>query len=382
MLLYVNAYLGIEVTIHININIGDKVILANSNSTVTIDNCSQGEVFDFINFLCTPICPDGWILQQGICVTMISDDESLLYPGFYEIHLIGGSISIVSSLSILLTYALFKQLRNFHSLLLMNLTLAFLVNDSFIMVGVISSFIGESHSYCIATAICLHFFFLARFLWTNVLGIEYCRVFRLAFRVQNEVSKRAHTCIFILYALIGWGIPLTIVSVSVILNFTTKEVVGYGITRNGSMNCWISNEISASFVFIIPLIVSAVTNLVIFIIVMILIYLSSRHPKSLHMIRSSEKAKKFKNWQQLRLIIAIFTVLGLTWIFGIIAIFGTTRWVPYPFLVLNYLQPLSLAIAFLLSKRVGFLYLELLKKCVRTPSKLEDQNTGTNHATS
>ena len=200
IVMYINATLHTlgsqKGTIQMQITIGGDVILVNY-STVMIDNCSQVEVFDLVNFHCKPICPDGLVLQQGICVTMnLSDDESLPYPGYYEINLIGGSISIVSSLSILLTYALFKQLRNFHSLLLMNLTLAFLVNDSFIMVGVISSFIGESHGYCIANAICLHFFFLARFLWTNVLGIEYCRVFRLAFKVQNEGIKK-DTCLYI-----------------------------------------------------------------------------------------------------------------------------------------------------------------------------------------
>ena len=230
------------------------------------------------------------LLQQGICVTMISDDESLPYTGYYEIHLIGGSISIVSSLSILLTYVLFKQLRNFHSLLLMNLTLAFLINDSFIMVGVISSFIGESHGYCIANAICLHFFFLARFLWTNVLGIEYCRVFRLAFKVQNEVSKRTRAYIFILYGLIGWGIPLVIVTVSVVLNFTT-ELVRYGIDEDGSeSDCWINDNLYGFFAFLSPLILSAVINLVIFIVVMVLVY---------SIIENKKQDKKLKEDKEL-----------------------------------------------------------------------------------
>ena len=343
--------------------IGDQVILSNDshNSTVTINNCSQVEVFDLVNSHCTPICPDRWTLQQGICVTMISDAESILYPGYYEINLIGGSISIVSSLAILLTYALFKQLRNFHSLLLVNLTLAFLINDSFIVVGVTSSFIGESHGYCIATAICLHFFFLVRFLWTNILGIEYCRVFRLAFRVQNEVSKRTHVYIFILYALIGWGIPLAIVTVSVVLNFTT-ELVRYGIDEDGSESaCWINDSIYSFFAFLIPITISGAINLVIFIVVMVLIYLSSRHSKA---ICSSKKTKNFKNWQQLRLIIAIFTVLGLTCIFVGITL-SPFDWGLYPFLVLNYLQPLIIAVAFLWSKRVGLLYVGLFKKAIK-----------------
>ena len=272
----------------------------------------------------------------------------LQYPkGFTELTYIGCSLSIIGSLMILFTYTIFKEIRTLPSKLLMNLAVAFLVSDFFVLLGVITPVI-RSVEFCTATAIISHFFFLSRFSWMNILGVEYTRIFTTAIHMKRDEKKSFKNKLLIMYVILGWGIPLLITIPTIIVNYTIDDAVRYGTDIDGSRGeCWINDPVSAIIAFVVPIFLSILLNIFLFVTVVILICAASPHSKYVKSQRS----------RQIRIITAIFTVLGIiTWIFGFIALLANRSWAWYPFIILNSTQALMVSIMFLGTKKIMLRY--------------------------
>ena len=104
------------------------------------------------------------------------------------------------------------------------------------------------------------------------------------------------------YMIIGWSLPLAITVITIItiiINYTTDELVLYGETENGSAGPpWINHPTSAVIAFICPAVLALLFNAVAFLTSFVLLY------KAAGSIRSVKK--------HVRLIGALFTAMGLT----------------------------------------------------------------------
>lgn len=293
----------------------------------------------------------------SINITTNSTTLQLVFPkGFAIASYIGCSLSVAGSFFLLLTYSLFKDLRTLPGLLLMSLSLSFLIGDLLILLGSSIASISLAQSTrapCIAVAILLHYFFLARFCWTNVIAFEMLRTFTAALKLLPALSNQSKKILFVIYSLIGWGVPLVIVLLSVIVNFTTEDLIGYGVET-----CWINDVYSAVIVFVAPLTLSLLFNLLSFILIITNICKSS--------VNMQSKTGK-KNQFKIRLYVAVFSVMGLTWIFGFIAILARSIWAWYPFIILNSTQALVVSLSFTCTKKIVGYYIELL--CSGVPLK-------------
>ena len=329
-----------------------------SNNTVLVDGVVM-EVLGYSEDGQPLICPDN--------VTTVEVTRRFFsYPaGFIELTYIGCSLSVIGSALMLITYGLFKELRTFGSKILMNLAFANLVTNLLILIGGPVSQVYPIAQLCTTVAILLHFFFLAQFSWMSIMSFEVVRKFHRARKLIGD-SKREKLQLLIGYVLIGWGVPLLLLTVCIIVNFTTSNLVLYGVLADGSLgSCWINHLESALIAFVVPLTLSLLFNFIMFVIVTVYIIMASR---------SQTKLKKEDNTPFFRLNIAIFCTTGLTWIFGFIAILAGDSWAWYLFIIFNSTQGFSIYIAFLLKKKTLKLYIDFVT-CKILEKKLKSAST-------
>ena len=192
----------------------------------------------------------------------------------------------------------------------------------------------------------------------SIACFEIVRTLHGATKLKIGKSKHFKTKIFIVYLLIGWGIPFVIVLTSIILNFTTDGVILYGVTEDGRRSsCWINDVESNVVAFITPLGVTLLFNATLFTYISILLCKASR---------SQAKLNKTKHTPYLRIYISIFSVTGLVWVFGLVIPLARQLWVRYVFSALYTTQGFILFISFLCTRKVAKLYSSLvLRKLTR-----------------
>ena len=286
--------------------------------------------------------------------TLLVNGTRLATPlAFVVLTYIGSSLSILGSTAILLTYSIFRELRSLPSMILMNLAAAFLVSNLLVLLYGASSVALFTREGTATMAILLHFFMLSRFSWMSLMAFETCRVFGLADKLQSDISKKAKIILLMVYLVIGWGLPLAITAITIIVNYTTDGLVLYGETSNGSVGPpWINHPASAAVAFLAPIVLALLFNAAAFIASGVLLCKTVVSKKSVG-------SGKGENLRYFRVIVALFTVMhmGLTWLFGFLALIGELSWAWYPFIILNSSQALWIAATFLLTKKVINLYI-------------------------
>ena len=309
---------------------------------------------------------NGSLTQPVICTNFSQNgttevNDTILYfnypIGYFILTYIGCSLSVIGTILILLTYSLFKELRTLPSKIIINVAAAILVSNLVVLVGGPLAFEIEA---CVAVAILLHYFFVAQFIWMSIACFEIARTLHGATKLKINKSKHFKTKIFIVYLLIGWGIPLAIVLTSIILNFTTDGVILYGVTEDGRKgSCWINDVESVAVAFITPIVATLLFNATQFTYISVLLCKA---------FRSQAKLNKTKHTPYFRIYISIFSVTGLTWVFGFVSLLARQGWAWYVFIGLNTTQGFIMFVAFLCTKKVAKLYFSLVCKVTRLHS--------------
>lgn len=198
-----------------------------------------------------------------------------------------------------------------------------------------------------------------------------CRLFFMATKLRPDDSKHLKARLLVVYLLVGWSLPLIITTATVITNYTTEGLVQYGEREgddNNTAQCWINHALSLVVAFLVPVGVAILFNTIFFVVSVSLLCKASN--TSVKSIRSTQG-------RNIRVIIAAFVTTGITWLFGILAIFNQT-WAWYPFIAFNSSQAMLIALAFLLTRRVLQLYRTLLRRLCCTTThrkpKLQDDS--------
>ena len=305
------------------------------------------EVFDVIQYNAAGmaiICPPN-------STAFHRNSTTFSYPvGYFILTYVGCFLSVIGCALVLLTYGLFKSLRTLPSLILINLVTAILTNNLLVIIGGPVTEAFPSKELCTTVAVCLHFSVLAEFTWMVLMSFQMAKAFYQARKMIYTSKHSKHA--FCIYFIIGWSIPLLITTVSIIVDFTTDSLVSYGVLSDGRLgSCWINHAESAIVAFIVPLVLTMVVNLTLFIVVTVLLCLAAR---------SSNKVDKKQNLYFVRVNAAVFSVTGLTWIFCFVALLANAGWAWYLFIIFNSTQGFSIFIAFLFTKHVLKLYWNLL----------------------
>uniref|UniRef100_A0A674C9Z8 Adhesion G protein-coupled receptor D1 n=1 Tax=Salmo trutta TaxID=8032 RepID=A0A674C9Z8_SALTR len=230
------------------------------------------------------------------------------------ISYIGCAISIFCLTITLMTFAILStvsticnQRYHIHA----NLSFAILVAQILLL---ISFRFDPGTLPCKAMAVLLHFFFLSVFAWMLVEGLH---LYSMVIKVfGSEGSKHFY------YYGIGWGSPLVICVVSM-----TSALDSYGEVGN----CWLSLKIGAIWAFVAPALFVIVVNIVILISVTRII---SRISSENYKVHGDANAVKLTA----KAVAVLLPILGISWIFGVLAINDHSLMFQYMFAVFNSLQ--------------------------------------------
>ncbi|XP_061169878.1 adhesion G-protein coupled receptor G4-like [Saccostrea echinata] len=289
--------------------------------------------------------------------TDVLDDNNRL--ALSVITIIGLSLSILGLGLTVLSFILFKPLRKGRGQqTLFNLALALLCAMIIFLAGMDRT---ESYYGCITVAALMHYFLLVSFMWMLVEGfLQYLRFVR----VLGTYIPR-----FILKAAIpAWGLPL--LPVIIVL------AVDYDLYKGGNYYCWMSRS-PFYYAFLIPVVLIILLNCIIF--ALVLKNLLSR-PKGLQSNQSESKMAMMN----LRAAVSIFILLGLTWIFGILAIEDARVVFAYLFTILTTFQGFFIFILFVAREKQFRNHWKKLccQYCVEDKQKKYKQTTssdGTSH---
>ncbi|XP_023338013.1 uncharacterized protein LOC111708774 isoform X2 [Eurytemora carolleeae] len=260
-------------------------------------------------------------------------------------------VSIILLAFTLLTYSIFGVLRNLPGCNLMCLATSILVSQVVFLAGERSEVKGL---ICRVVAVFLHFTYLSIFAWNNVMAWDIYKTFGQKTILSHIRSKREHLPQYMTYA---YGIPLCIVIFSVTIEYTDmlqNFSIGYGVE-----NCWIGRKQATFIFFCLPMLFVVLTNSVLYVLTVISInYVSS----VVESVKHKDRGKS-----DLFIYIRIFSVLGFTWIFGIIAFFFQEecvlkRIIVFLFVIFNGVQGVFLFVVFTANVRVYNLYIQLFHR--------------------
>ncbi|XP_074494775.1 adhesion G-protein coupled receptor D1 isoform X2 [Sebastes fasciatus] len=227
---------------------------------------------------------------------------------------VGCSISIICLAVTLVTFAVLSSvstIRNQRYHIHANLSFAILVAEILLL---ISARFEPGTLPCKIMAVLLHFFFLSAFAWMLVEGLH---LYSMVVKVfGSEGSKHFY------YYGIGWGSPLVICVVSM-----TSALNSYGEVDN----CWLSLTNGAIWAFVAPALFVIVVNIGILISVTRII---SRISGESYKIHGDANAVKLT----VKAVAVLLPILGISWIFGVLAINSHSLPFLYIFAVFNSLQ--------------------------------------------
>ncbi|XP_008299365.1 adhesion G-protein coupled receptor G6 isoform X4 [Stegastes partitus] len=245
---------------------------------------------------------------------------------------IGCGISAIFSAATLLTYIAFEKLRrDYPSKILMNLSTSLLfLNMVFLLDGWLASL--ETDWLCLSVAVFLHYFLLTSFTW---MGLESIHMYIALVKVFNTYIRR-----YILkFCIVGWGLPAVLVGIVVAVDKNSYGLREYGrgeSEEDSSEFCWIQNTAVFYITCVGYFCLVFLLNVAMFIVVMLQI--CGRNGKR------SNRTLRDEVLRNLRSVISLTFLLGMTWGFALFAWGPVTLVFMYLFAIFNSLQGLFIFI--------------------------------------
>ncbi|XP_078327318.1 uncharacterized protein LOC144623098 [Crassostrea virginica] len=242
------------------------------------------------------------------------DEQSLK-----TISLVGVILSIIFIALTFIIYILtWRFIKSDQNIMMLNLCVSLLLAY---VVFISSVEQKDNEGLCVAITAVLHYLFLATFFNMLGMGLYYfmsITVTYYAMYVANNFKSESR----IHWILVGtWGIPFVIVMIG--LGSFWGE--GYHLR----FYCWLSSESGSLYLFIVPVCLIAVINILIIVSLVRVLCATSA------MANSSLKKKAASG---LRSLGTLLPVLGVTWLFGILAVNEKADTFQYIFVIANALQ--------------------------------------------
>lgn len=173
-------------------------------------------------------------------------------------------ISVILCVSIIVVYCL-RQMRSVFGVVVINIAVVFLVSDIVIILVGHSAFANANQSLCVFAAIAEQLINLALFIWLAIFAIDIATRYH---RNANSLQPRSKKRVILVYILVGWIVPLSLTTVSILGNFATRgAVVQYGL--EGA--CHINHPQSALVLFGLPDLISLIIAIVALVVILVLL---------------------------------------------------------------------------------------------------------------
>ncbi|KAH9523814.1 hypothetical protein Btru_047103 [Bulinus truncatus] len=274
------------------------------------------------------------------------------------ISIIGLSLSIAGLSLSVMSFIFIKSLHHSRpQQTLFQLSLALISSWIVFLAGITQT---SSHAGCIVVAVLLHYFILASFMWMLMEGI-------LQYLLFVKVLNSYFSHYMWKTAIPAWGFPLlpVIITLSIDRN----------LYKGGSKYCWLSLD-AFYYGFAIPVGLIILAN--IFLFIMVVISLCNRKDMSKYSsVRSNQTLVN------IRASFICFCLLGLTWIFGFLAIDDARIVFQYLFCIFNSLQGFVIFMMMTVrDKNVRSFWHSKLSSCLKPSKKRAGASSETSPADS
>ncbi|XP_070567269.1 adhesion G-protein coupled receptor G6-like [Ptychodera flava] len=233
------------------------------------------------------------------------------------ISYVGCMVSLISLALTLVTLIAFKKTKDKATKILLNLCFALFMA---MMMFIIGSFADDFASFlpalCTTVAVLLHYFLLAVLAW---MALEAALLYLLLVKVFKTYIRR----FMLKFCLVGWGVPLVIVSITL-----TIDLNNYG---NNNSICWLSRYPFYG-AFLAPLCLVLIFNSIIY--CLVIYQICGLNSKAM------TPNERYSYLAQLRAALGLMVLLGLTWVFAFFAVGQASLLFNYLFALFNSLQGL------------------------------------------
>ena len=287
----------------------------------------------------------------------IRDNEALGYITF-----ISFLFSILFLIFLLGTYTLFPQLRTLPGRNLMNFAASLLLFQIFWLPSNFTEVLSNKPT-CMAMTIMEHYFLMASFVSMSVIAFHTFKVFARSLPAP-KMSQGRERKLFCTYLALVWLLPGVFVGTCVVLDNQDILRLGYG----RSEICWLTENNADTYLVTIPIAVLLLFNIIAFVITAVYI---RKHSQNTAARQASGNRRS-----NLSIYTKLSTLMGLAWLFGLLALVVTSAavfW--YLFVIFTSLQGIFVALAFVVNAKTFNLY---KKKYISASSTPAERNVTTN----
>ena len=254
-------------------------------------------------------------------------------------------ISILCLILHIIVTLLLPELKNLSGKNLLSLCIALLggycsfVVSMFLEGGGVITNSGSEDSGCFILAVFMYFFFLSSFFWMLVMAFDVYRTLKLATKqlqpIDSSSAMGGQWKKFALYTIFGWVAPLTLVTVTVVIEHLKESIPDEYRPMFGEKGiCWFGNKRALLVYFAVPFGGVMGANIFLFVCSARMIYLTRKN-STMKMITTTGCFNPKTNFI---LYVRLATIMGLTWVTGLVAGFVDNSWLWYTFVVFNTLQ--------------------------------------------
>ncbi|EFX73784.1 hypothetical protein DAPPUDRAFT_57855 [Daphnia pulex] len=291
---------------------------------------------------------------QNVSICSIQPDSYFKYAstGQHYMSDICLAISVVCLAFHIIVHMILPKLRNLPGKNLLSLSCALFMAQLLFLTGIgLRDTVG--YRLCATLGVLTHWFYLAAFFWMNVMGFDICRTFTGSLIRHRGMQGRGQRCTFIFYSLYAWGFPTLVVSLGIMLDLT--HLMDDYAPEYGTRLCWISNKTGLGFLFMVPVAVLLLENMILFSLTVFSILKQRRAARfAVDKKQSYRKAGESKSIRFI-LYIKLGLIMGMGWIFGFIAALAKIPALWYPFIFFNALQGAFIFVAFCCKRKIYFM---------------------------
>ncbi|XP_046390121.1 G-protein coupled receptor Mth2-like [Ischnura elegans] len=252
-----------------------------------------------------------------VCFPLPIDYEHICDTLRYSIYNLGMTISIVFLIISLVIYSTTSELRNLHGKRLMCHIVSLLVG--YISLAIVQIAGGNlNENTCTAFGFVIYFSMLCSYFWPNIMCIDIYIAFSSTTPPKANSSEMKKFFTYILY---GWGLPLVIIIVIILMDFHPIVESEKYLKPEFQVTCWFYTARSRLAYFFAPISVLFICNIILFALTAFNIYKVNRETKILRKGSSSSSSREDKNRVRMYINLCVVMVfgLGVSWSFEIIS---------------------------------------------------------------
>lgn len=324
----------------------DEFKIVNGTAYVEVYNkyysSSSYELKDSFLWICRP----GFEQQETEEKTFANDKYSTV---LVYITIVGLCLSIVCIFLHLLAFVFVSKLRNIPGCCMACLCVSLLSGYVSFLVG-FDDYIIRSGSPCVATAFSTHLFFLSSLLWMNVVAFDFLKSLLNATRKLRVLSSKLTFRNFYVYCLYAWGIAL-VFAIAAVISDNEPNFPNEYRPHFGERMCWFQQGKALLVFFAAPLFALICINIVFFGV--------SAYIITTNRLKSTGHQESMLK-RNLIMYSRLAVIMGLSWIFGLLAgvLDKIALW--YIFVILNTFQGFLIFLSFTCKQKVKRHFLRML----------------------